>query len=1188
MSPTSERGGPTSQAGIYFQNCITVLRLVDMLTTKYVPAPDTGEVLSVRAEAPEEVDDTVVAWSSGCTEYIQAKLAIKPGSEPWRAMWRHFLAQSTDPSFDRERDRITLAVQWTPAMEDLETALERARTSELTTEWHDRLTMAHRRLLKGVQEVLGIDEEELLALCCCVQVWLLSYEGDPMKTDTFEMQVSQKLQGVVNPANSAFGVLLEMVGRDARVRGTWGYEDLVTYLAGRGIQVQVDPTAISLSESQPLEDLARMPSSLSPELFGRERELAQLDEAWASADTCLLSLVAFGGVGKTAIVNKWLLDMGADDYRGARRVFGWSFYSQGAAEGKQASADLFVDAALRWFGDPDPSAGSPWDKGQRLAELVRRQPTLLVLDGLEPLQYPPGEMEGKLKDPGLQVLLRALARHNPGLCVLTTRLPVADLAGFEDHSAMRIDLEQLSPEAGAQILQTQGVKGSQAELKQASEEFGGHALALTLLGSYLKAVHWGDIRRRDRIQRLLLERRQGGHARQVMRAYENWFEGKPELDILRLVGLFDRPVDPGAIEVLRAEPAIPGLTEAVVGLSHDEWYFALDALRTARLLAENDLEAPDTLDAHPLVREYFGERVRDENPEAWREAHSRLYEHYRDGTEDQPDTMDGLRPLYWAAAHGCAAGRYQEALDEVFYQRIVREREHFSTRKLGAFAANLAVLAGFFDPPWEQSVVELTEGAKAFVLNEAGFCLHALGRLGEAEGLLQAGLAARKAQEDWRNAAINASNLSELTLTRGDLQGAQRYAEESVELADRSGDTYARLYTRTTLADALHQAGVVRVAAELFEQAEAIQREWRPHQPLLYSQQGYRYMDLLLGQGKAEEVLERADQTLRLVLNEPSAPVLTVALEHLALGRAQLLRAQQVGSANVAEAADHLDQTLTGLRESGYQGELSLGLQARAELRLYTGDHAGARRDLDEALEIASWGGMRLHEADCHLGFARLYQAMGDIPLTWEHLAKAKAIVEQTGYGRRAGEVTELVEMLGEMKPDQTIAPSETYQLPDVLRPGLDVVFVGMAAGRRSAERREYYAGRGNKFWRVIHEVGFTPRQLAPDEFQLVLDYNIGLTDLNKTEAGMDREVSGHDPEGLRSKIWSYQPRVVAFNGKAAAAAFLGKRTQELGYGRQNCRMGSTEVWVLPSTSGAAGRWWDVSHWKDLARFLGR
>ena len=124
-----------------------------------------------------------------------------------------------------------------------------------------------------------------------------------------------------------------------------------------------------------------------------------------------------------------------------------------------SSADEFLDAALTWFGDPDPRLGTAWEKGERLAKLVAHRRTLLVLDGLEPLQNPPGPQEGRLREPSLQALLRELAAFNTGLCVITTRLPVADIADHERTSALRRELEQLSSDAGAKLLRALGVKG---------------------------------------------------------------------------------------------------------------------------------------------------------------------------------------------------------------------------------------------------------------------------------------------------------------------------------------------------------------------------------------------------------------------------------------------------------------------------------------------------------------------------------------------------------------------------------------------------------------------------------------------------------------------------------------------------------------------------------------------------------
>ncbi|MGH9769549.1 MAG: toll/interleukin-1 receptor domain-containing protein, partial [Blastocatellia bacterium] len=155
------------------------------------------------------------------------------------------------------------------------------------------------------------------------------------------------------------------------------------------------------------------------DLFGRQKELAILDEAWESVATNVISFVAWGGVGKSTLVNKWLERLAKDYYRGARRVFAWSFYSQGTSE-RATSADLFINAALEWFGDENPTAGSPWDKGERLARLARQQKTLLILDGMEPLQSSFAHERGKIKDPALATLVSELARENDGLCVITT------------------------------------------------------------------------------------------------------------------------------------------------------------------------------------------------------------------------------------------------------------------------------------------------------------------------------------------------------------------------------------------------------------------------------------------------------------------------------------------------------------------------------------------------------------------------------------------------------------------------------------------------------------------------------------------------------------------------------------------------------------------------------------------------
>ena len=494
-----------------------------------------------------------------------------------------------------------------------------------------------------------------------------------------------------------------------------------SYSAARKRPVRSGPKKISL---------ARLPVTGS-DLFGREEDISFLDCAWANKEINVVTIVAWAGVGKSTLINHWLRRMAADQYGFAELVFGWSFYRQGTS-GETSSGDEFLDAALSWFGDPDPRLGTAWEKGERLAKLVANDRTLLVLDGLEPLQNPPGPQEGRLRDPALQALLRELSAFNRGLCVITTRTPVADIADHERTSALRRDLEELSSGAGIKLLRALGVKGDEADLRAASQEFGGHCLALTLLGSYLNDAYDGDIRCRSEVSgRLGHDVRQGVLVRKVMESYQTWLGEGPELSVLRLVGLFDRPADQKALEALMKPPAICGLTEFSIDLSPNEWRTILGKLRRARLLAPEDPYGPGSVDAHPLVREYFGEQLRLQRTEAWKEGNKRLYHYHRKVAPELPNNFKEMEPLFMAVICGCNAGLYREALHEVYIPRIKRGDASYAAKVLGARGALLSALAHFFEQGRWGSFAEAGEDARnllpaedqLFVLVEAGLLL---------------------------------------------------------------------------------------------------------------------------------------------------------------------------------------------------------------------------------------------------------------------------------------------------------------------------------------------------------------------------------------------------------------------------------------------------------------------------------
>jgi hypothetical protein len=244
---------------------------------------------------------------------------------------------------------------------------------------------------------------------------------------------------------------------------------------------------------------------------------------------------------------------------------------------------------------------------------------------------------------------------------------------------LSLDLDNLTPEQGAQYLRHLKVEGTDAELQQASREYWNHALALTLLGTYLTDFCGADIRRRVEIPKLAVEEvREGVHASRVIAAYERVFAGKPELAILRALGYFDRRAEPEALRLVRPK------------IDYRQYQAALKRLHAARLILTKDPAQP--IDCHPLVREHFASQ-------ATPEGHKRLYEHYQKQAPHRPDTLEEMTPLFYAVYHGCRAGQQQAALDGVYFDRILRGNEYYLVHKLGALGTNLSLLASFLKPP---------------------------------------------------------------------------------------------------------------------------------------------------------------------------------------------------------------------------------------------------------------------------------------------------------------------------------------------------------------------------------------------------------------------------------------------------------------------------------------------------------
>eukprot|EP01038_Epipyxis_sp_PR26KG_P004019 gene4019-5749_t len=164
--------------------------------------------------------------------------------------------------------------------------------------------------------------------------------------------------------------------------------------------------------------------------------------------------------------------------------------------------------------------------------------------------------------------------------------------------------------------------------------------------------------------------------------------------------------------------------------------------------------------------------------------------------------------------------------------------------------------------------------------------------------------------------------------------------------------------------------------------------------------------------------------------------------------------------------------------------------------------------------------------------------------------------------------------------------------LKDILKENLDVVFCGTAKGKASALKGYYYAGPNNKFYNVLYVAGFTPKKIEPIDCYSINQFGIGLTDLVHTEYGNDNQINkeSYEVDLFIDKMKRFKPKYISFTSKAAASFALGFKgvTSVIEYGLQKQKIGESQIYVLPSTSGSARRFWDEKYWFELKELVNK
>ncbi|MGW1676068.1 G/U mismatch-specific DNA glycosylase [Saccharopolyspora sp. NPDC002376] len=165
--------------------------------------------------------------------------------------------------------------------------------------------------------------------------------------------------------------------------------------------------------------------------------------------------------------------------------------------------------------------------------------------------------------------------------------------------------------------------------------------------------------------------------------------------------------------------------------------------------------------------------------------------------------------------------------------------------------------------------------------------------------------------------------------------------------------------------------------------------------------------------------------------------------------------------------------------------------------------------------------------------------------------------------------------MSGNRPSAQELAAAEGARIPDVLSPGLRVLFCGINPGLWSGATGHHFARPGNRFWPALHDSGFTPRLLEPHEQDELPGFGLGITNFVVRASARAAELSDDELRAggmtLAAKVRQYQPEWVAVVGITAYRVAFGERRATVG--RQDRRIEDAQVWVLPNTSGLNAHW---------------
>lgn len=773
---------------------------------------------------------------------------------------------------------------------------------------------------------------------------------------------------------------------------------------------------------------------------GRENELKFLSECWDNKNVNVICIEAWGGVGKTALVSRWRSEMIDARGNGAEIIFDWSFHSQGNINNRPVSADLFFDEAFKWFG-VEEGGDRIVEKGEKLALLVRQKRALVILDGMEALQYSDNFVgqEGAIKDYSLRVFVSMLSDFNPGLCVITTRTKISNLNFCYGESAKLLKLPYLDLHQSKRLLEIYNVYGSTKTINKICENFKGHALSLNLVATYIRDNLKGNADNFIKKEVLGEGNSEKIKVLKIMRSYEEWYGDGKQIRILRILSLFDRPAKQEEIKYLLKEPIINGLTDGITSLGSNELGTVFRQLRHASLVMEYEMDDINYLDTHPIIREYFSKKLLEQFPEAYREGHYKLYKYFSNCGKECPEIVNQMNFWFRAVYHGCLAEKYEEVFECIYLPHMKQGEMIYDARILGGNSTNLDAISGFFSNPWTELKGELDEQKRAAIYAEASFALRSNGLIVESIAPLEKAFEIESDRLNYEEAAMHAGNLAELYLVIGKMKNAITYAEMGIEIAEKSNKVWRHYWIQMAKkADILSKNGKSDFSIAYFRQAESVQKYFDKESERLYGVLAFKKfdayltliedkicvpyrlkIDLIINNKERSNVEERLNEykkqtEIALEHDLRYKRILHIALDNLILIRIIMLKTILQYEKFDSSLEKLLSETINGLYESGRAEYIPYGLLTRAKYWYLLNNELKMSEDIAKTQDTIKSRNFKLFEMDVLVERTYYFLLCEDRKEAKRLVNLAKKQCYDIGYFRKMREIDLLIEKMGE------------------------------------------------------------------------------------------------------------------------------------------------------------------------------